>query len=142
MIIAVLEDDESRQQMMRCLLAEACAAYQAVFFDNAPDMISWLSAHLPEVALICLDHDLGPNRERAGQVFDPGTGRDVVNVLTTCAPSCPVIIHTANYLAAPGMMLALEPLGWDVKRAIPANDLAWLTREWVHIVRDLLSRTA
>lgn len=110
-IIALLEDDERRQNTMARLLAENFAVHCPVFFDNAPDMIAWLPGYLASVALICLDHDLGPNRKRAGEVFDPGTGRDVVNCLCLLEPSCPVIIHTSNYLAVPGMTMALEEVG-------------------------------
>jgi hypothetical protein len=136
-VIAVLEDDARRHEAMERLLSEHCAAYTTMFFDNAPDMIAWLPANLPHVALICLDHDLGPNQVRDGEVFDPGTGRDVVNQLCLYAPSCLVIVHTSNYLAAPGMMLALEEAGWDVARAVPFDDLVWLTREWLPI-RDVV----
>jgi len=85
--------------------------YETAVFDNAPEMIDWLAIHCREAVLICLDHDLGPNRSRDGVSFDPGTGRDVADCLSTCAPICPVIIHTTNHLAAPGMMRVLEESG-------------------------------
>ena len=66
-------------------------------------MVLWLGDHLEEANLICLDHDLGPNRKLNGIVFDPGTGRDVVDYLTTRKPHCPILIHTSNSMAAPGM---------------------------------------
>lgn len=140
MWIAVLEDDARRREAMERLLSEHFPRYSAVFFDNAPDMIAWLSAHLPQTALLCLDHDLGPNLLRGGEAFDPGTGRDVVNHLCRFAPTCPVIVHTSNYLAAPGMLMALEAAGWKAARAVPFDDLVWLTREWLPLVRDRLER--
>ena len=128
--IAILEDDEGRTAAMRVRLAEFFPQCHPVFFDNAPDMIEWLSHHLPFTVLICLDHDLGPNRIRNGEVFDPGTGQDVVNYLSTHQPLCPVIIHTANYLAAPGMELMLNDSGWVNSRVIPLNDLEWIDNAW------------
>lgn len=139
MMIAVLEDDERRRDAMARLLAETVADARPVFFDNVPDMIAWLPDALPQIALICLDHDLGPNHIRAGEVFDPGTGRDVVNTLCLYVPSCPVIIHTSNYVAAPGMLMALEEAGWEATRAVPFDDLAWLARDWMPLVRERLS---
>lgn len=59
-------------------------------------MIAWLTNNLSSVTLISLDHDLGPNRERKGEVFDPGIGREVVDFLVSQKPTCPVIIHTTN----------------------------------------------
>ena len=77
--IAILDDDSDRiDEMRRCLLARV-HEYEVMCFDNAPDIIEWLQGHLEATALICLDHDLGPNRHRDGDVFDPGTGRDVAD---------------------------------------------------------------
>jgi len=133
--IAILEDDEGRTDAMRVRLREFFPNYEPVFFDNAPDMIEWLRDHLPSTVLICLDHDLGPNRILDGEVFDPGTGQDVVNYLSTQEPLCPVIIHTANYLAAPGMELMLNESGWTCSRVIPVNELEWIDNAWVPEIR-------
>ena len=101
-------------------------------------MNAWLQANLSEVALLCLDHDLGPTRLRDGVRFDPGVGRDVVDALVAHRPACPVIVHTSNYHAAPGMILALETHGWDVARVTPFDDLEWLTRVWAGVVEEKL----
>jgi hypothetical protein len=93
---------------MARLLAEQFPGFGAIFFDNAPDMVAWLSEHLVDVALLCLDHDLGPSRWQNGERFEPGTGRDVVDFLAAAKPCCPLLVHTTNYVAAPGMLLALE----------------------------------
>ena len=80
-VIAILEDDPDRTcELTKCLHAQ-CPGYEVVVFDNAPDMIAWLALHLEELRLVCLDHDLGPNRIRDAEVFDPGTGRDVADYL-------------------------------------------------------------
>jgi hypothetical protein len=128
--IAILEDDERRQGGMARLLAASFPEHDAVFFDNAPDMLAWLAEHLADVSLVCLDHDLGPSRIREGERFEPGTGRDVANLLAGTKACCPVVIHTSNYIAAPGMVLALESGGWSVDRVVPFRDLEWLEEAW------------
>lgn len=137
-MIAILEDDERRYSAMQELLTTEFPGQQFIHFDNSPDMITWLDKHLPKARLLCLDHDLGPNRERDGAVFDPGTGRDVVDFLAQQAPVCPVLIHTSNYRAAPGMEFALEPSGWVVERVSPSYDIAWIPAAWIRAVRQLL----
>ena len=132
--IAILEDDERRQGGMARLLAASFPEYDTVFFDNAPDMLVWLAEHLTDVSLVCLDHDLGPSRIRECERFEPGTGRDVANFLAGTKACCPVVIHTTNYIAAPGMVLALESGGWSVDRVVPFNDLEWLEEVWIPTV--------
>jgi hypothetical protein len=111
-----------------------------VVFDNAPDIIEWLHDHLEETVLICLDHDLGANRLRDGESFDPGTGRDVADYLATRKPVCPVVIHTTNSLAAPGMTRTLEEAGWSWSRVVPYNDLEWVRGEWIGRVAQALGK--
>lgn len=138
--IAILDDEPDRiREMRRCLLG--CEPQcDLVTFDNAPDMIAWLTKHLEDAALICLDHDLGPNRVRNGEVFDPGTGRNVADYLATRGPTCPVLIHTTNSLAAPGMAMALDEAGRKHCRVVPYNDLEWVREAWVVDVREVLGK--
>jgi hypothetical protein len=136
--IAILEDDDERVAAMRYRLEEYFSGYSPVFFDTAPDMIEWLWDHLKSTVLVSLDHDLGPSRIRNGEAFDPGTGQDVVNYLATQKPLCPVMIHTANYLAAPGMELMLSESGWTCSRVIPVNGLEWIDNAWIHEIRRYL----
>jgi CheY-like chemotaxis protein len=136
--ILILEDDPDRCRAFRECLCEQLPLYSVTVFDNAPDTIEWLRDHLEKTALICLDHDLGPNRQRAGDVFDPGTGRDVVDYLATRKPGCPVLIHTTNSLAAPGMTMALEDAGWSWSHVVPYNDLEWVRDEWIACVAECL----
>jgi hypothetical protein len=135
-LIAILEaavrGGERRGQQE--LLADTFIEHKGVFFDNAPDMLAWLPEHLAEVSLICLDHDLGPSHIRQGERFEPGTGRDVADFLARTKPCCPVVIHTTNYIAAPGMILALESGGWLVDRVVPFSDLDWLEATWLPAV--------
>jgi hypothetical protein len=141
-IIALLEDDERRQEGMRALLADYWPAATLRIFDNARDMNAWLPDPLGAVRLICLDHDLGPNRRRDGEAFDPGCGRDVADLLAAHPPSCPVIIHTTNSYAAPGMVAVLEDAGWSVERVVPFNDLDWLHLVWLPAVTGRLEGAA
>jgi hypothetical protein len=139
MTIAILEDDADRIGELTACLRDRFPKLDIAIFDNAPDMIVWLSENLSEVLLICLDHDLGPNCVRDGRVFDPGTGRDVANYLAALRPVCPVIIHSTNTLAVPGMQLVLEDAGWLHARISPYNDLEWVRDSWIDIVTEVLS---
>lgn len=138
--IAILEDESDREMIMRKLLAESFASFELALFDNAPDMIEWLAESMDNVNLISLDHDLGPNRVRDGKVFDPGTGRDVVDYIITRIPVCPVIIHTTNYFGGDGMKFALQDNGWQNHRIIPYNDLTWISKDWIYKVKELLAK--
>ena len=102
-VIAVLEDDQRRAEAMKQEIQRLFSSARIVFFDNAPDMLEWLGNDLPSVRLLCLDHDLGPNRQRHGETFDPGIGRDVEEFLVTRKASCPVLIHSSNTEGAYGM---------------------------------------
>jgi hypothetical protein len=135
--ILLLEDDEDRKAAMKKVLAEQFDRFKHVFFDNAPETIAWLKENLKDAALICLDHDLGPNRQLGNDAFDPGTGRDVVDYLASQTPRCPVIIHTTNDWAAPGMEIALKESGWKCSRVIPSDDLQWIGTVWVRKLKKL-----
>lgn len=130
MLIAILEDDERRREAMEVQLEGRLPGARLVVFDNSPDMVAWLRSNLGNVDLISLDHDLGPNRERDGEVFDPGTGREVSSYLLECTPRCPVIVHSSNPDAAPAMTFELEEAGWSVRRVIPFSDLEWIGETW------------
>jgi hypothetical protein len=137
--IVILDDEPERVKEMTRYLAGVIGGLKLIVFDNAPDLIDWLARHLDSAKLICLDHDLGPNRVRSGVVFDPGIGRDVVDYLAARPPVCPVIIHTTNTLAAPGMELALTDAGWIHTRVVPYNDLEWIGGEWIENVKRALT---
>jgi hypothetical protein len=136
--VVLLEDDPDRTREMTRTLRELEPQCQLVTIDNAPDMIAWLVEHLEDASLICLDHDLGPNRVRNDEVFDPGTGRDVADYLATRTPVCPVIVHTSNSLAAPGMAMVLEDTGWQHSRVVPFDDLKWIRAAWTPDVLEAL----
>jgi hypothetical protein len=137
--VAILEDDASRVAAVRAVLPQALAsvlpAFDAAVFDNVPDMIDWLEANLADTALtdtalICLDHDLGANRVRDGAPFDPGIGRDVADFLAMCPARCPVVVHSSNTPAVPGMLRALRESGWVSSAVMPSDDLRWVREAW------------
>ena len=139
--IAILDDDLDRIRRMTEILSFRFPKFAIAAFDNAPEMITWLRDNLAATNLICLDHDLGPNRIRDGETFDPGTGRDVADFLAGRAPVCPAIIHTTNNLAAPGMQMVLEDAGWPFSRVVPFNDLQWISTEWIGSVAAAIEGT-
>ncbi len=136
--VAILDDEPERIGVMVRYVLACAPECEVLAFDNAPDMIAWLAEHLEETRLICLDHDLGPNRDREGERFDPGTGRDVADYLATREPVCPVLVHTSNSLAAPGMAMVLDDSGWRNLRVVPYDDLEWIRKSWIFEVRAAL----
>jgi hypothetical protein len=139
MYIVILDDEEPRQEAMLQVLGSLNVRDEIKIFDNAPDMIAWLGEYLSEVVLLSLDHDLGPNRQRNDEVFDPGTGRHVVDFLITQTPVCPVIVHTSNGDCAPGMMFALEYANWAKHRVVPYDGNAWIHQVWARAMKQYLS---
>jgi len=135
-MIAILEDEARRIERMREVITLLHPSHQVVFFGTAPDMIAWLGENLTKVVLFSLDHDLGPDQKRDGQVFEPGTGRDVVQVLARHAPVAPVIIHSTNRTAAPEMVTELGVAGWAAHRVQPPDDreLEWIDESWKQMV--------
>ena len=138
--IAILDDEPDRLNAMQPLLTSRFPSFVVSTFDNAPDMIDWLREHLDSCILICLDHDLGPNRNRDGEVFDPGIGRDVVDYLATRKPTCHIIIHTTNTDAAPGMEFALRDASWSCSRVVPYEDVLWIREVWIDEVITVLAK--
>jgi len=137
-MIALLDDEPERIRAMESFLECTYPQIGRITFDNAPDMNAWLREHVATCLLICLDHDLGPNRRRMGEVFDPGIGRDVVDLLAQLPPACPVIVHTTNTYARPGMMSTLTDAGWKASYVSPYEDTRWIREVWAEEVRRTL----
>jgi hypothetical protein len=135
MIIAILEDNEDRKAAMRSCLADRLYPYEARFFDNSAGMIHFLDAHLNDVLVIGLDHDLELLPDSSGEWIDPGTGRDVANHLARIDPVCPVVIHSSNSQAAVAMEMVLEDGGWKTYRVLPFEDTNWIATEWIRAMR-------
>ena len=121
--------------MLKQLSAET--GLSVVVFPRAHDMIAWLDVHLAACALISLDHDLVSNVKGD----DPGSGTDVVLFLSARSPSCPVIVHTSNPLAAPSMQYFLSEAKWANERVAPFSDLEWVEVAWAPLVRAILAGT-
>jgi hypothetical protein len=134
-ILAVLEDDARRVEVMRSCVTEILPDIEPAFFENASVMISWLSQHLGNVVLISLDHDLPLRPSATGNAIDFGTGREVVDFLTSVPPTCPVIIHSSNEVCASGMFFALKDANWPCSRVYPCDDLAWIRSSWAVQIR-------
>jgi hypothetical protein len=135
--IAILEDNGPRVAEMRAWLAETLSDCEAVFFDNANEIIAWLSEHLGRASLISLDHDL-LLRTADGRWVDGGTGREVVAFLVGSAPACPVLVHSSNEVAAQGMLGALRKNKWKCAQVRPYEDVAWIRQAWAEAVARLL----
>jgi len=135
-MIAILEDEDRRIEHMKEILTRLYPSHQVYFAETAPDMITWLGENLAKVVLFSLDNDLGPNQKRDGQVFEPGTGQDVVHVLARHGPVAPVIVHSTNLAAAPEMVTELEMAGWIAHRVEPYDDrdMEWIGESWEKMV--------
>ena len=136
--IVRLDDEPDRIAVMAPLLAREYPGLSVAVFGNAPDLLAWLERFHAQMCFVCLDHDLGPNQQRGGEVFDPGTGRDVADRLACLRPCCPILIHTTNYQAAPGMVAVLEGAGWSVARVSPYGDTEWIGQDWIEAIRAAL----
>ena len=141
-LVAILDDEPERLALMEEVLG-AYADLTVLTFDNAPDMVEWartsFATSLP--TFISLDHDLGPNRERDGQVFDPGCGRDVVDALIATGSQCPVIVHTSNGRAGTSMVMDFEMAGWQVDRVHPVFGHQWIPTAWAEAVAAQLGES-
>lgn len=136
--ILILEDEIERTSEMKKLLSADFPDYDAVFFDNTPEMLDWLKVNLDKTSLICLDHDLGPDRIIKGQMTDPGTGRDIADYLEIQKPVCPVIIHTTNSFGRDAMKFALQDAKWDTTVVFPSAEISWIQTSWFKIVQKYL----
>ena len=135
MKIVILEDNLDRQVMMRECLADRFYTFDAHFFDDSCEMIRFLESNLAETILISLDNDLDLKTGPDGKSIDPGSGCDVAEFLAGKPPTCPVVIHTTNSLAAERMQRALRDAGWKTRRVIPFDDTEWIKSDWFFKVR-------
>jgi len=136
--VAILEDCGERVAEMRGCLVELLPNHRPVFFEDASEMVTWLGAHLAEVALISLDHDLPLPMEMDGRRSDPGTGRMVADYLANQPPVCPVIVHSSNDHFAPGMLQVLLEREWPGRRVYPFDEHRWVRAAWAAEVRRLI----
>jgi hypothetical protein len=137
--IVVLEDNTERIAVMEDCLADKFPFFERQFFRTAPAANAWLRENGATVACISLDHDLEPMSPGDA---DPGTGRMVADLLAGFRPTCPIILHTTNRLAADGMELVLADSGWAVERIMPYENCRWIAEAWLPIVRKAIVSAA
>lgn len=137
-VVAILDDEKDRLDAMLAHLHKRYPRLEVATFLNAPEMIAGLRHLWDRLALICLDHDLGPCIQQHGRIFDPGTGRDVANCLATNSPVCPIIVHTTNTYARPGMLEVLTEAKWQVSYVSPYADVLWIREVWADEVSRVL----
>ena len=136
--IVILDDESDRLSAMTNALSSNTSKYKIVTFKNAPEIIDWLRHHQSSASLISLDHDLIPISRNEP---DPGSGRDVADYLAAQSPSCHVIIHSTNTMAAAAMETTLAENGWSCSRFCPYNDLEWVTDFRIHEVTKHISHS-
>ncbi len=137
MLIAILEDDERRLDVMESTLDELGLAHRAVFFDGALQMIAWLEENFARVSIVSLNHAARATRVRELQPVSPGTGHDVVEWLAARPPAFPVLLHSGDARARDAMQAALQKAGWTAEAIAPVADLLWIQKYWIRRVREL-----
>lgn len=128
--MAILEDNTDRLLEMKACLDELLPEYEHCFFDNAEEMVTWLSDNLPNVVLISLDHDLPLIQYRMGKRVNPGSGRFVADFLAAQQPVCPVIIHSHSSSEGEGMARALRDANWPLARIETFGEFEWIRQNW------------
>jgi hypothetical protein len=130
-VLLILEDNSERIAAMRAQLAESLPNVDPVSFAEVGAFVEWAEAHLAEVSLISLDHDLDLIMQADGTYRDPGDGRQAAGRLAGRRPACPVIIHTTNAPGAESMCLTLRDAGWTAIRVAPGPELSWVRTDWL-----------
>lgn len=142
MNIVILEDDERRRLAMQDCLRDRFHQYEAVFFDDAKEMLTYLRVNLRCALIISLDHDLVSKSQQNGKSLDAGTGREVADYLATRPPTCPIIIHSTNSAAGDGMEFLLREANWQTHRVHPFGDLGWISSLWFKTLRNAIVGSA
>lgn len=137
MLVAILDDKEPRRAEMARSLPLAIPDVSLEFFDNSPDMIAWLARNLDDVGIVSLAYDLGPTRMRDGVMYNPGTGRHVINFLIEMDTPIPVVVHTSNSKGVSRMQATLERAQWPLHRVKPGKDLKWIEAKWTPYIVGL-----
>jgi hypothetical protein len=133
---AILEDNRPRAATMRRILLDLLPDVNTVVFADSASMMQWLDRYLRSTVLISLDHDLYPGESGT----DPGTGRQVADYLATLPCVCPVIVHTSNVEALPGMLRALREANWTCSCVVPHEDVTWISTAWRGEVEQYVRR--
>ncbi|MFO0967307.1 MAG: cyclic-phosphate processing receiver domain-containing protein [Gemmataceae bacterium] len=134
----VLEDNTDRQREMESLLRDRFFTYEHHFFSDPAESARFLEEHLGETILISLDHDMELIPTSDGRVRDPGSGRQVAEMLATKPPTCPIVFHSTNANAVEAMKLILTDAGWGAYSVTPFGNLEWIGKQWLPTVRKAI----
>ncbi len=111
-IIAILEDNTARVEIMRRAVAVLPRHFDLRHFDSVEGLKSLASSQFARVRLMSLDFDL-----ENSSAHNAGTGMDAVQYLVKRRnPISPVIVHTSSAKDAVAMSELLTGNGWTVKR--------------------------
>ena len=135
-IIAILEDNTARVEIMRRAVAVLPRPFDLRHFDSVEGLKSLATSQFARVRLMSLDFDL-----ENSSAHNAGTGMDAVQYLAKRrSPICPVIVHTSSAKDALAMSELLTGNGWTVKR------VSFATRDsqekWQAAVMELMGLRA
>lgn len=137
-LIAVLEDNAERLDVMARWLGDRLYMYDHVFTDDPREFVGRVGERFDDVLAVSLDHDL---YDRPDQSLDL-TGMIAADFLTTCPPRFPVLIHSSNERDAAVMRDKLEGGGWYVAQVTPFDDTNWIGRDWYPTLKRALRKFA
>lgn len=110
-IIAILEDNPARVEIIRRAVAALPRPFDLRHFDSVEGLKSLASSQFARVKLMSLDFNLDNS-----SVHNAGTGMDAAQYLVKRrSPICPVIIHTSSAKDASAMSELLIGNGWTVR---------------------------
>jgi hypothetical protein len=137
-LIAVLEDDRGRVEVMAQWLKDRLWMYDHFFSDDPDTLIAHIRPRLNDVLVVSLDHDLHSRPDGNTEV----TGMRVAEFLATIPASFPVLIHSTNEHEAGRMKHILKQKGWSVRSVVPFDDTNWIGVEWYPTLKKALRSNA
>lgn len=137
-LIAVLEDDPGRVEVMARWLKDRLWMYEHFFSDDPDTLIGHIRPRLSDVLAVSLDHDLHGRPDGNTEV----TGMIVAEYLTSLPPAFPVLIHSTNARDAARMRAMLERKNWVVRSVVPFDDTNWIGAEWYPTLKRVLRSMA
>lgn len=122
--LLILDDDQDRIERFVAVSDQLGLAHRV--WKSAYRFAEEAAEYVPSAALISLDHDL---IDEKGDADVLGNGVIAAQALAELSPSCPVIVHTTNGVAAPEMMAVLAESGWQTVRLAPIG-FDWIESDW------------
>lgn len=135
--ILILEDDPARALRMQQATRSLPLQIDLQSCDSAHAFIDAFNSYAADIVLVSHDHDL----HNSTCPTDPGDGRVVSEYLRTLLPTCPVIVHSSNYMMASVMIDHLRNAGWPVTAIAPHSQeaLEWIEKDWLPELRRILT---